>query len=138
VASRDRNISRAISLLNQIVITRAKQLESDQLNPQHFIVLGHCCLLLSDFPNAFAAANVTRIGGRVEDPDFWYRTGSVYRHFNYNADANRYMKQALQLWTQIPRKADLVLGSASTSGRWANTTIGSPPSRASSRCRPTD
>jgi tetratricopeptide (TPR) repeat protein len=109
VISRDQNISRAISLLNQIVITGAKQLECDQLNPQHFIVLGHCHLLLNDFLNAFAAyANVTRIGVRVEDPYFWYGAGCVYQHFNYNADANRYMKQALQFWTQIPRKADLV------------------------------
>jgi tetratricopeptide (TPR) repeat protein len=96
--------------LNQIVITRVKQLESGQLNPQHFIILGHCYLLLNDFPNAFAPdANVTRIGVRVEDPCFWYGTGCVCHHFNYNANANRYMKQALQHWTPIPRKADLVL-----------------------------
>jgi tetratricopeptide (TPR) repeat protein len=73
-------------------------------------VLGHCYLLLNDFPNAFAAyASVTRIGARVEDPYFWYGTGCVYQHFNYNADADLYMSRALQLWTQMPRKADLVL-----------------------------
>jgi tetratricopeptide (TPR) repeat protein len=104
------SILKAISLLQQIVSSRASQVEADPSNPSHFIVLGHCYLLLNDFPNAYAAyANVGRIGSRVEDPYFLYGMGCVYQHFNYNSDAGELLTRALHVAHPLPLKSDLKL-----------------------------
>jgi tetratricopeptide (TPR) repeat protein len=91
------HLSKAIDALGQIVAARGTQLQSDPTNPEHYVVLGHCYLLLNDFPNAFTAySHVLRLGPPVNSPFFHYAAGAVFQHFKYYRDSQEQLLVALR------------------------------------------
>jgi tetratricopeptide (TPR) repeat protein len=106
----------AIDYLCEVVTTRATQLQSDNCNPEHYIVIGHCYLILNDFINAYTSySHVLRLGTAIDSAYFHYGFGSVLHYFKYNRDANEHLHEALRLGgARFPARADLQLRIALT------------------------
>lgn len=102
------DIQSAVSVISQIIQENAKSVQSNPESIESWIILGHCYLMLNDFPNAYTSyTHVMRISDSVNDAYFWYGIGCVYQHFKYNMDAAKFLKHVLSCDPQFPEKDDL-------------------------------
>ena len=86
----------AVDAVNQIIVRKASELNSEKTSHQALIALAHCYLVLSDFPNAYAAyTNALKAVANIQDPFFWYGIGCVYHNFKYYKSAQEFFKKAL-------------------------------------------
>lgn len=68
---------------------------------QNWIILGHCYLILGDFPNAYASyAYSIELNPNNDDPLLAYAYGAIFEHFGYT-------QKALNIWGNIPPNYNL-------------------------------
>lgn len=107
ILDRRPEIKHAVEHISQIIVSKANELAT---NPdlEHFASLGHCYLLLTDFPNAYAAYTAgIRTGKETADPYFWYGIGCVYQNFKYPKEASVFLQRAMVNVTDPMIKADI-------------------------------
>ena len=82
------------SIASEISTIMEKQFDIVKKNPSNYInwiILGHCYIILGDFPNAFACYTYSaEINPKNDDPLFCYTFGIVNQHFGYNSLAFEY------------------------------------------------
>jgi tetratricopeptide (TPR) repeat protein len=105
------NIKKATDVISQIIISRGLQIQGDPYNPEHYVVLGHCYLILNDFPNAFTAySHVLRLGVPPADSAYFqYALACVLHHFNYERDAQVHIQESLRQSPPYLTQGDLRL-----------------------------
>ncbi|KAH0793925.1 TPR Domain containing protein [Histomonas meleagridis] len=87
-------------LLNIISLT-SKKIQADPNNFSLWATLGHCYLLLNDFPNSYSAyTRALNINGESNDPYFWLGIASTYQHFGYSV-AIDFMNHVISLLSEI-------------------------------------
>lgn len=104
------NIKQAVDVLVDIVTACAGELNNGDNNHERFVTLGHCYLLLNDFPNAYTAyANALRENSSIEDPWVAYTIGCVYQHFKYHEEARKFYTKVLASKPVFPLVSDVNL-----------------------------
>ncbi|KAH0787708.1 TPR Domain containing protein [Histomonas meleagridis] len=102
-------IKKSSETISKIIQKHSKLVEEDLNNVQSWILLGHCYLVLNDFPNAYSSySHVHRITDKIQNPYFWYCSGIVYQHFRYNEEAIRFFAKVIQIAPKFPEINDLL------------------------------
>jgi tetratricopeptide (TPR) repeat protein len=100
----------AVDSLQRLAVSRFERLAGDPNSASSFTALGHCYLILNDFPNAYACyGRVLQIEPNLSCPYFWYGVGSVFQHFHYNSQASMCFRHALEMSDGFSMKSDLIL-----------------------------
>ena len=83
-------------------ITNRIQMLSQSENPDYWIDLLFCYLMMNDMPNSYTAvAHTLRLQPKVKDPYFNYCAAIVYHHFHYFEDAINFYKAVPDFFDQI-------------------------------------
>lgn len=104
------NAKAAIDEITRVLNEISNRIEKDPENLSSWIKVGHCYLLLGDFPNAYSAySNVLRLNTNenIDDAYFWYCIGSIYQHFKYNKAALKYLSKAAEIAPNLQQISDL-------------------------------
>ncbi|EAY14239.1 TPR Domain containing protein [Trichomonas vaginalis G3] len=92
------NIATTVSV---IMNTRFQIVKENGNLYQNWITLGHCYLILGDFPNAYASyAYSFELHPENNDPLLAYAYGVIFQHFGY-------VQRSLQSWSNIPSNGSI-------------------------------
>ena len=102
-------VKQTVDALVQIILQRAGELQVNATS-EAFASLGHCYLMLADFPNAYSAyTTALKLNSDIGDPYFWYGIGCAYQNFKYTRDAIRFFEKALPGISDEAVKTDIHL-----------------------------